>query len=108
MEEDLEPSKAQQLASLLSGNASSGYRGATVQRSHRFSTHHFILIENMAKLANCSVSAMINQVIDVGVDALYEHLPQELVKQIHSVSPEQMNKSNSSVSQSVGKKIVKK
>lgn len=107
MENEDIPSKAEHLANILSGNASTSYRSATVQRSHRFLTHQFVLIENMAKLADCSVAAMINQVIDVGIEALYQHLPSELVQEIHTVTQQQVDKSNSSVSQKIGKYKVK-
>ena len=106
-DEDI-PTKAEHLANILSGNASTSYNAATIQRSHRFLTHQFVLIENMAKLADCSVAAMINQVIDVGIDALYVHLPSEVTQKIHSVSQLQIDKSNSSVSQKIGKKTAKK
>lgn len=101
------PTKAQQLASVLTGNGRTGYRGATVQRSHRFLLHHFMLIENMAKLADCSVAAMINQVLDVGVEALEEQLPEDISRKIRRVSEEQANISNGSVDQTVGKNYKK-
>lgn len=108
MQDDYIPSKAEHLANILAGNASTSYSSATIQRSHRFLTHQFVLIENMAKLADCSVAAMINQVIDVGIEALYQHLPSELVQEIHTVTQKQVDKSNSSVSQKIGKYKVKK
>lgn len=103
MEDQDIPSKAEHLANILAGNASTSYRAATIQRSHRFLTHQFVLIENMAKLADCSVAAMINQVIDVGIEALYRHLPADLAHEIHRVTQQQVDKSNSSVSQKIGK-----
>ncbi|HPV45206.1 MAG TPA: hypothetical protein PK056_06800 [Methylotenera sp.] len=98
-----EPSKAEHLANILSGNASTESVSATVQRSHRFPIHQFMLIENMAKMANCSVSAMINQVIEVGVDALYDHLPDDIRQQMHTVTQEQVDKANSQIHQKIGK-----
>ena len=108
MQNSDEPSKAQQLAAILSGNATTAYRTATVQRSHRFPIHEFMLIENLAKIADCSVAAMINQVIAVGIDSLYEHLPEEMAKGISHVTEEQVNKINSNVSQKIGKYKAKK
>lgn len=108
MQNSVEPSKAAQLAAVLSGNASTGYRSATVQRSHRFPLHQFMLIENMAKIADCSVAAMINQVIEVGIDSLYEHLPSEMAKNISIVTQEQVDKANSHINQTVGKSKAKK
>lgn len=97
------PSKAQQLAAILSGNASTAYRTATVQRSHRFPIHEFMMIENLAKIADCSVAAMINQVIAVGIESLCEHLPEEMAKGLSHVTQEQVDKVNSNVSQKIGK-----
>lgn len=103
MSERKEPSKAEHLANILSGNASSENITATVQRSHRFPIYYFMLIENMAKIANCSVSAMINQVIEVGVDSLYDHLPDEIAQEMHRCTQEQVDKANSQVRQVIGK-----
>lgn len=102
-----EPSKAEQLASILDGTGSSETYTSSVQRSHRFPIYYYVLIENMAKIAGCSVSAMINQVIEVGVDALYETLPQETVEEIHKVTEEQIKKGNSQLRQTIGKKKTK-
>ena len=104
----IEPSKAEHLANILSGNASTESNTSTVQRSHRFPIYEFVLIENMAKIANCSVSAMINQVLAVGVDALYDHLPDDIAQQMHEVTQEQINKANSQVHQKIGKFKTKK
>lgn len=100
--EDL-PSKVEHLANILTGNASTETITATVQRSHRFPLGQFMQIENMAKLANSSVSAMINEVIEVGIDALFAELPAETVKQIRTVTEEQTKKANSQVHQKIGK-----
>ena len=108
MEDQDYPSKAEQLANVLAGNGSTGYRSATIQRSHRFLLHQFVLIENMAKLADCSVAAMINQVLDVGIEALGEHLTDELAQKIHRVSQEQIDKSTGTISQKVGTYKAKK
>ena len=97
------PTKAQQLAAVLTGTASTGFSSATVQRSHRFPLHHFMWIENMARIADCSVAAMINQVVEVGIDALNEHLSPELIKEIRHVTQEQVDKANSHINQKVGK-----
>ena len=102
------PTKSEHLANILSGNASTESTASTVQRSHRFPIYQFVLIENMAKIANCSVSAMINQVLEVGVDALYDHLPDDVAQQMHRVTQEQINKANSQVHQKVGTYKAKK
>lgn len=100
-EESELPSKVAQLAAVLTGNGSTGFRSATVQRSHRFFLHHFMWLENMARIADCSVAAMINQVVDVGIDALTEHLPPEVVEEIRNVPQEQVDKANSQIKKSV-------
>ena len=103
MNNEFEPSKAEQLASILSGNARTELITATVQRSHRFPLHLFTQIENMAKLADSSFSAMVNEVIGVGLDALYEELPEETVKNIRITTEAQIKKANSQVHQKLGK-----
>lgn len=97
-----EPSKAKKLASILEKRSSSSYRGVTVQRSHRFPLYYFVIIENMAKIANCSVSAMINQIIEVGVDAMYPELSHEMVQQIHKLTDDQIALAEKTVSEHVG------
>lgn len=96
-------SKAKQLASILSGKAGSSFRGATVQRSHRFPLYYFALIENMAKIADCSVSSMINQIIEVGVDAMYKELSPEMVQKIHSLTEAQIKLADKILSETSGK-----
>jgi hypothetical protein len=99
-----EPTKAQHLAGIVSGTANTSTTMATVQRSHRFPLHIFVIIENLAKKADCSVSAMINQLLEVGMESLLKELPEEIGQEIHHVTQEQIDKANSSVSQTLGKK----
>ena len=84
-----EPTKAEMLASLLTGNANMVERCATVQRSHRFPLHYFVQIESMAKAANVPVSLIINQLIGCGLDAVTEELPEDVVKKLTSCTREQ-------------------
>ena len=98
-----EPTKAEHLAGVIAGNASTSMNMATVQRSHRFPLHVFVVIENLAKKADCSVSAMINQLLDVGIESLLKELPLEIAQEVKQVTQEQLNKANSSVSQKLGK-----
>lgn len=102
-----EPSQAEHLAAILTGKGKTSTNTSSVQRSHRFPIYEFVLIENMAKIADCSVSAMINQILAVGIDAMYDHLPKDLVEKIHTVTEEQIKKSNSQLSQTVGKNYKK-
>ena len=111
MEDQEIPSKAEHLANILTGNGTTSYKAVTVQRSHRFLLHQFVVIENMAKMADCSVAAMINQIIDVGIEALNEHLTPELAREMHKVTQDKvdkLNKSSSTISQKIGKYKVKK
>lgn len=108
MADEYIPSKAEHLANVLSGNASTAFRAETVQRSHRFLLHQFVVIENMAKMADCSVAAMINQVIDVGMEAIYEHLTPELATQMYTLTQNQIDKSGLTINQKVGKYKAKK
>lgn len=98
-----EPSKAKQLAAVLEKRAGTSYRGVTVQRSHRFPLYYFAIIENMAKVANCNVSTMINQIIEVGVDAMYKELSPEMIQQIHKLSDEQIKTADKTISEQAGK-----
>lgn len=101
------PTQAEHLASILKGRATASLKSASVQRSHRFPLYDFIRIENMAKMADCTVAAMINQVLSVGIEALYEHLDEDAIQQIHFATQEQVDKSNTQVHQTVGKKAKK-
>jgi hypothetical protein len=104
MTNQYEPTKAEILAGVVSGTANTSTSMATVQRSHRFPLHIFVVVENLAKKADCSVSAMINQLLEVGMEALLKELPQEVAKEVHHVTQEQVDKANSSVRQKLGKK----
>jgi len=99
-----EPTKAEMLAGVVSGTANTSTSMATVQRSHRFPLHIFVVVENLAKKADCSVSAMINQLLEVGMESLLKELPPEIAKEVLLVTQEQIDKSNSSISQKLGKK----
>ena len=98
-----DPTKAEHLANILTGNGNTTMFGASVQRSHRFPIQSFIVIENMAKLANCSVAAMINEIIEVGIEALCAELTPEISQQINRATQEHIDKINSQVRQKIGK-----
>ena len=103
--ENHEPSEAQILASILTGSGSTSYVGAAVQRSHRFPYHLFIQIENMAKVADASVSAIINQLIECGLESVKKELPQNIVKQLIHISDDPIERSLKSISVESKKKI---
>jgi hypothetical protein len=92
-----EPTEAGILASILTGSGSASYGGAAVQRSHRFPYHLFIQIENMAKIADAPVSAIINQLIECGLESVKKELPQNIVKQLTHISENPLERSLKSI-----------
>lgn len=87
--EQYEPTKAEFLAGLITGSASMSSHMATVQRSHRFPLHLFMQIENMARLGGVPVSLIINQLLEVGLDAVWKELPEDVAQKIVTVTKEQ-------------------
>lgn len=92
IEDQYEPTKAERLAALVTGNASTSYMGASVQRSHRFPLHLFIQIENMARLGGMSISSCINELIESGLEAVKKELPKEIVDELTNISREQIER----------------
>jgi len=90
--ERYEPTKAEMLAALVTGNTEMTQKMATVQRSHRFPTHLFIQIENMARVAGVPVSVIINELIDCGLEAVRQELPEDIVGQLTCVTNDQMER----------------
>lgn len=86
-----EPTKAEFLADLLRGTATYGSTMTTVQRSHRFPMHLFLQIENMARMGNVPVSLIINQLLECGLEAVMNELPEEQAQLIYRVSQDQLN-----------------
>ena len=80
------------LASLIKRNGSIALYSASVQRSHRFPIHLFTQIENMARMANVSVSMIINQLLAAGIEAVQSNLTTEEINEIRKVSDEQMDR----------------
>ncbi|NJA89728.1 hypothetical protein HCX48_10915 [Rhodocyclus tenuis] len=93
---------ADELAALISGNASMGYVGAAVQRSHRFPLHIISQIENMARKSNSPISLIINQLLECGIDAVLAKLSDEDAKEIKRISPEQLARATASDKQAGG------
>lgn len=93
--EDLQeyrPSKVEMLASLVSGTANQSHTMATVQRSHRFPVYLFDQIENLAKHGNVPVSLIINELIECGLEALKQELPEDVLQRIVLVTDAQMKR----------------
>jgi hypothetical protein len=86
------PSEAEILASIVSGHGSHSYLGGAVQRSHRFPLHLFTQIENMARVAGVPVSAIINQLIECGLEAVKPKLPENILKQLTISSTKQIKR----------------
>ena len=96
-EQDYEPTKAEMLAALVSGNVNMSGADATIQRSHRFPVHLFIQIENMSRAAEVPVSVIINQLLECGLEAVRQELPEQILRQLNIVSKEQMERPTKSV-----------
>lgn len=92
MDEQHIPTKAEFLADLLQGCAQYSSSMTTVQRSHRFPMHIFLVIENMARMAGMPISTIINLLLESGLEAVLRELPEEQVKQLHAVLPEQLSR----------------
>lgn len=89
--EDL-PTRAEHLAAVLTGNAETAYAMATVQRSHRFPMHIFAQIENMAKMAGAPVSLIINELLECGLDAVKQELPEDVAHKVIVMNREQVER----------------
>lgn len=90
-DERYEPTKAEFLAGLITGNASMESSMATVQRSHRFPLHLFWQIENMARMGGVPVSVIINQLLECGIDAVMDELSEEQQTRVRLITPEQLD-----------------
>ena len=86
------PSKAEFLAGLVTGSASMSQSMATVQRSHRFPVHLFVQIENMARMGGVPVSLIINELIECGLEAVKEELPEEVAREVAKVTKDQVDR----------------
>lgn len=87
-----EPTQAEQLAALVTGNAGIEQMGGAVQRSHRFPLHLFVQIENLAHMADTSVSVIVNQLLECGLEAVREKLPEDVAAQVSRVTKEQIER----------------
>ncbi|HLX81300.1 MAG TPA: hypothetical protein VKS43_12030 [Burkholderiales bacterium] len=87
-----ESSKAEMLASLVTGQGETNYVGASVQRSHRFPLHLFVKIENMARMGDMPVSLIINDLLEIGLDAAVKELPEDAAKQVARITKDQMER----------------
>ena len=86
------PSEAEILASIIKRNGSISMNMASVQRSHRFPLTIFTQIENMARMADSSVSTIINQLLAVGIEAVHDNLTQDEINEIKLISQEQLDR----------------
>ena len=86
------PSKAEFLAGLVTGSAAISQSMATVQRSHRFPLHLFVQIENMARMGGVPVSLIINELIECGLDAVKQELPEEVAQEVARSTKDQFER----------------
>jgi len=92
MQSSYQPTAAEHLASLVTGNAESAYIGAAVQRSHRFPLQLFIQIENLAQMGGIPISMVINELIEAGLEAVRQKLPEEVLTKIGIATNEQLQR----------------
>lgn len=92
-ENQYKPTEADILASLIKRSGRARMIGASVQRSHRFPLDIICKIENMALMADTSVSLIINQLLEAGIEAVKEKLTKEEFSEINTVYPHQINRS---------------
>lgn len=90
--ESYKPTEAEILASLIKRSGHMEMASASIQRSHRFPLHLFTKIENMARMADVSVSAIINQLIEVGIESVKLNLSEKEIEEIDFISPEQLDR----------------
>ena len=86
------PSKAEVLAGLVTGSVAMSQSMATVQRSHRFPLHLFVQIENMARMGGVPVSLIINELIECGLDAVKQELPEDVAQEVLRSTKEQFER----------------
>ncbi|MBS0588726.1 MAG: hypothetical protein JSS37_12455 [Proteobacteria bacterium] len=91
-DENYLPNKAEFLAGLVTGSMSMESKTASVQRSHRFPLHIYLQIENLARISNVSVSVIINELLECGLEALNKELPPEFLQQTKFIPSELLNK----------------
>lgn len=86
------PSKAEVLAGLVTGTVAMSQSMATVQRSHRFPLHLFVQIENMARMGGVPVSLIINELIECGLEAVKQELPEDVAQEVARATKEQIDR----------------
>lgn len=91
-EEQYIPSKAEFLAGLVTGTAAMSQSMATVQRSHRFPLHLFVQIENMARMGGVPVSLIINELLECGLEAVKQELPEDVAQEVARATHEQFDR----------------
>ena len=89
--DDVQP-RAKMLASLVNDGGHYMLAGVAVQRSHRFPSHIFVQIENLARMGDVPVSLVINELLFCGLDALKKELPAEKVRQMTLMTKEQVDR----------------
>lgn len=96
-------SPAQVLAGIVSRGVEYSGKAESVQRSHRFPLHMFTHIENMARMAGVPVSVMINELLQVGMDAVWQSLPNDVAQELAKQRYETMQKKNAKPQKSEAK-----
>ena len=81
-EENYQPTKAEFLAGLITGDAGMQGITGTIQRSHRFPINIYSQIENLARISNMPVSLIINELLECGLEAVKKELPEDIVSKM--------------------------
>jgi hypothetical protein len=91
MENEL-PNKAEFLAQLITGQAGFELITSSVQRSHRFPLTIYTQIENLAQLGDVSISVIINQLLECGLEAVIKELPPDMARKVTMIREDQIKR----------------
>lgn len=97
IDDDNIPTRAEHLANLIKKQGDTTSVMATVQRSHRFPMHIISRIENMAKMADVPISLIINELLEVGLEAVSQNLTEDEQRHISLMSKEQYERPTKTV-----------
>ena len=90
----IEPTRAECLAAVITGDASTRQIMSTIQRSHRFPSHILCQIENLATMAKAPVSLIINELLACGLDSVKDKLPEDIIDQMTIMTSEQASRTS--------------
>jgi predicted DNA-binding protein len=77
-----QPTEAQMLAAVIAGNGEITHAGSLRGISFRMPVITIARVDAMAQKASKSRNQMLNMLLDVGIDAVYEHFTQEQIEEL--------------------------